>query len=173
MADPTEPRWTANLSFGNEEATAVFARSLIGSVSGCDTLLLSGQIGTGKSHFARALIAELLARSGRIEDIPSPTFTLVQTYESTAFEIWHCDLYRLTDLQELDELGLFDAFDTGLCLVEWPDRLGRFKPKNALELQFSTTPRAGERRLGISARDPKWDALGERLRLMQSEQGGR
>ena len=99
-----------------------------------DTLLLSGEIGAGKSTFARAVIQ---ARLGRAEDVPSPTFTLVQTYEDSAGAIWHCDLYRLTDPEEVFELGLDEAFDTAICLIEWPDRLGSEAPSDALLLHFN------------------------------------
>lgn len=97
-----------------------------------DCLLLEGPIGAGKSHFCRALIQ---TRLGRAEDVPSPTFTLVQTYQADV-EIWHADLYRLTHPDEVLELGLEAAFDTGICLIEWPDRLGRHAPPHALRLQF-------------------------------------
>ena len=95
-----------------------------------DCLLLEGPIGAGKSLFARSLIQ---SRLGRAEDVPSPTFTLVQTYEAD-LEIWHADLYRLSHPEEVFELGLEGAFDTGICLIEWPDRLGRFAPGGALRL---------------------------------------
>lgn len=98
-----------------------------------DCILLSGPIGAGKSHFARALIR---TRLGRMEDVPSPTFTLVQTYQADV-EIWHADLYRLTHPDDVLELGLDDAFDTSICLIEWPDRLGKFAPKNAIHLSLS------------------------------------
>ena len=97
-----------------------------------DCLLLEGPIGAGKSHFCRALIQ---TRLGRAEDVPSPTFTLVQTYQADV-EIWHADLYRLTHPDEVLELGLDTAFDTGICLIEWPDRLGKHAPPHALRLQF-------------------------------------
>lgn len=105
-----------------------------------DCFLLSGQIGAGKSHFSRALIR---ARLGRMEDVPSPTFTLVQTYDADV-EIWHADLYRLTHPNEAAELGLEDAFSTAICLIEWPDRLGRYAPDPAISLEFSLS---GEGRL--------------------------
>ena len=98
-----------------------------------DCLLLSGPIGAGKSHLARALIR---ARLGRFEDVPSPTFTLVQTYEADV-EIWHADLYRLSHPDEVLELGLDEAFDRAICLIEWPDRLGRLVPKGAISVTLS------------------------------------
>ena len=69
--------------------------------------------------------------------MPSPTFTLVQTYDAGDLEIWHCDLYRLTDPQEVLELGLDDAFIGAICLIEWPDRLGPDLPADALLCHFS------------------------------------
>lgn len=98
-----------------------------------DCVLLDGPIGAGKSHFARAFIQ---ARLGRAEDVPSPTFTLVQTYEADV-EIWHADLYRLLHPDEVMELGLDEAFDRAICLIEWPDRLGKRAPVGALRLGFS------------------------------------
>ncbi|MEY3532094.1 MAG: hypothetical protein RI979_118 [Pseudomonadota bacterium] len=98
-----------------------------------DCLLLEGQIGAGKSHFARAFIQ---ARLGRAEDVPSPTFTLVQSYQADV-EIWHADLYRLSHPDEVLELGLEEAFDSAICLIEWPDRLGSLLPKGAMRLRFA------------------------------------
>jgi len=124
-----------------------------------DVVLLSGPIGAGKSYFARALIQGLLADFDVIEDIPSPTFTLVQTYQAGELEIWHSDLYRLSNLSEIDELGLTDAFETALCLVEWPDRLGRATPQSALSMSFQINENPDLRDIIISAADPKWDWL--------------
>lgn len=98
-----------------------------------DCLLLSGPIGAGKTHFARRLIR---SRLGHYEDVPSPTFTLVQTYQADV-EIWHADLYRLSHPDEAMELGLDAAFDTAICLVEWPDRLGKSVPKSAMTLSMA------------------------------------
>ena len=105
-----------------------------------DCLLLSGPIGAGKSQLARALIR---SRLGRLEDVPSPTFTLVQTYQADV-EIWHADLYRLSHPDEVLELGLDDAFSSAICLIEWPDRLGRLAPKQAISVDLSAQ---GEGRL--------------------------
>lgn len=115
------------------EATEALARRLAPRLRAGDVLLLQGQIGAGKTHFARALIHAL----GVAEDVPSPTFTLVQTYESSDFEIWHADLYRLSHPDEAVELGLTEAFETALCLVEWPEKLGKDTPESALTLRFS------------------------------------
>jgi tRNA threonylcarbamoyladenosine biosynthesis protein TsaE len=70
----------------------------------------------------------------------------VQTYAAGLFDIWHADLYRLTDPQEVEELGLLSAFDEALCLVEWPDRLGPLAPENALWLRLDIPPGAAETR---------------------------
>ena len=77
-------------------ATTALAERLAPRLGPGDTLLLSGPIGAGKTHFARALIKARLRAAGRDEDVPSPTFTLVQTYDDGICEIWHADLYRLT-----------------------------------------------------------------------------
>ena len=139
-----------------EEDTESLARKLAGVAAAGDVVLLEGPIGAGKTHFARALIQSLL----RIpEDIPSPTFTLVQTYDAPDFEVWHADLYRLSHPDEVIELGLIAAFETALCLVEWPDRLGDLAPENALRLTFSYDQAENARQLRITCRDPRWQTL--------------
>lgn len=127
---------------------AGFAADVAALIRAGDTLLLSGQIGAGKSAFARGFIR---AKLGRMEDVPSPTFTLVQTYESDEGEIWHCDLYRLSHPDEALELGLDEAFETAICLIEWPDRLGDAAPQDALELAFTAGPTTHEVRVSGSA----------------------
>ena len=118
----------------DEAATAALGAFLAPRLSAGDCLLLEGPIGAGKSHLARALIRE---RLGRFEDIPSPTFTLVQTYDAGDVEIWHADLYRLSHPDEVLELGLEEAFSKAICLVEWPDRLGGHVPRDALRLRLA------------------------------------
>ncbi|HPD91505.1 MAG: tRNA (adenosine(37)-N6)-threonylcarbamoyltransferase complex ATPase subunit type 1 TsaE [Rhodobacter sp.] len=130
-------------------ATDAFAQRLVPVLGPGDVLLLEGQIGAGKTHFARALIHAL----GAVEDVPSPTFTLVQTYD-VGFEIWHADLYRLSHPDEAVELGLIDAFDTALCLVEWPEKLGRDRPESALTLRFSL--QGDGRSVSLSATGGDW-----------------
>lgn len=118
----------------DDQATTRLAERLAPVLVAGDTVLLHGPIGSGKSHFCRGLIR---ARLGRYEDIPSPTFTLVQTYAADV-DIWHADLYRLSHPDEARELGLEEAFDTAICLIEWPDRLGALIPLNAIHISLST-----------------------------------
>lgn len=138
------------------DRTAELARGL-GSVLGAgDTILLSGDVGAGKTHFARALIQSLLSAP---EDVPSPTFTLVQVYDAASgCEIWHADLYRLSDPSETEELGLVDAMDTAICLIEWPDRLAALRPEDALDITLRATDVEDHRILTATWSDPRWDA---------------
>ena len=126
------------LPLPDADATARLGQRMAQLVRPGDVLLLEGQIGAGKTHFARSLIQTRLAALDRSEDIPSPTFTLVQVYDA-APEIWHADLYRLTHPDEAIELGLEEAFDTAICLIEWPDRLAELAPRKALTLRFELT----------------------------------
>lgn len=134
--------------------TADFARSLGAVLQPGDTVLLSGDVGAGKSFLARSLIQSLI---GAHEDVPSPTFTLVQTYDAPPGEIWHADLYRLSDLSEIEELGLATAFETAICLIEWPDRLGPYAPASALSLHLSDGPTQDSRVMALSWTDPRWN----------------
>jgi tRNA threonylcarbamoyladenosine biosynthesis protein TsaE len=118
----------------DDTATSRLGVILAGLLRPGDTVLLHGPIGAGKTHLARALIQTLVGQS---EDVPSPSFTLVQTYGTADFEIWHADLYRLSNADEVIELGLTDAFDVAICLIEWPDRLGKIAPKTALNITLS------------------------------------
>ena len=118
----------------DDAATTRLGRLLADLVVAGDTLLLSGPVGAGKTHLARALIQ---ARLGRAEDVPSPSFTLAQIYAADGVDIWHADLYRLSHPDEVLELGLEDAFSNAICLVEWPDRLGKNAPANALTITLS------------------------------------
>lgn len=114
-------------------ATAEFASRLALLLEAGDIVLLEGDLGAGKSDVARTIIRTRL--NAPHEEVPSPTFTLVQTYPMTdGSEIWHCDLYRLSGPNDAIEIGLLDAFGQELCLVEWPNRLGEAVPKDALKL---------------------------------------
>lgn len=134
---PMVAMFTLRSRLGSPEATAAFAASLAPRLRAGDVLLLTGDLGAGKSHFARSLIRASLGDP--TAEVPSPSFTLVQTYETAETEIWHTDLYRLTGSDEVLELGLDTAFDTAICLVEWPDRLGADRPPGAFDLGFEIT----------------------------------
>ncbi len=145
------------------EQTAAIAARLGAGLGAGDVVLLSGPVGAGKSLFARALIQARLAELGRYEDVPSPSFTLVQTYDLDRVEIWHADLYRLTDPHDALELGLDQAFEDAICLVEWPERLGAFCPASALHVTLDPAADEDARSLRLSATDPRW---GDVLRML-------
>ncbi|MDD3028966.1 MAG: tRNA (adenosine(37)-N6)-threonylcarbamoyltransferase complex ATPase subunit type 1 TsaE [Alphaproteobacteria bacterium] len=115
------------------KATEALAATIAPILKPKDAIALSGDLGTGKTTFARALLRTL----GVKDDIPSPTFTLVQTYDIGKLSVSHFDLYRLKSSSELDELGLDDARADGIVLVEWPERAEGNLPKNRLTLNFS------------------------------------
>ncbi|MES0825511.1 tRNA (adenosine(37)-N6)-threonylcarbamoyltransferase complex ATPase subunit type 1 TsaE [Ruegeria sp. SCP11] len=143
-----------SITLNSPEETADLAARLGAELQPGDIVLLEGEIGTGKTHFARSLIQSLMVVP---EDVPSPTFTLVQAYDTTSGEIWHCDLYRLSVVEEIEELGLTEAFDTAICLIEWPDKLGPLTPTTALTLHLETDPNSMEtRQLTLIWSDPKW-----------------
>ena len=113
------------------DASASLARQIAEHLSPGDTVLMYGGIGAGKTHIARAIIRHLTTPD---HDVPSPTFTLVQSYDTAQGPLWHMDLYRLGDPDELAELGLDEILDDGICLIEWPERLGALMPRRHLAL---------------------------------------
>lgn len=137
------PAASLYLDLPDANATEALGRRLSALARPGDTILLEGPIGAGKSCLARAFIR---ARLGSAEEVPSPSFTLVQVYEAEGVEIWHADLYRLAHPDEVWELGLDDAFQSAICLVEWPDRLGAHVPPDALRIRLEA---AGEGRRAV------------------------
>lgn len=128
------------LTLPDENATRSLAEKLSGIIDSGDIIALSGTLGTGKTAFSRAFI---IARTGSPQEVPSPTFTLLQTYDAVDHTtaqpiiIYHFDLYRLSSPDEAFELGIDDAFADGICLIEWPDRLGTYLPARRLELRLA------------------------------------
>jgi tRNA threonylcarbamoyladenosine biosynthesis protein TsaE len=154
--------FSAQIHLVDEAATSRLGERIAPLLRPGDTLLLEGPIGAGKTHFARAVIQSRIARSGRCEDVPSPTYTLVQVYSDGNTEIWHADLYRLTHADEVVELGLDDALADAIVLIEWPERLGDARPANALTLHFNLLAKG--RDLMLSSRDSRWAKIAPSLR---------
>ena len=140
------------------EETAARAVALGAHLQQGDVLLLEGPVGAGKTHFARHLIQSVLQIP---EDVPSPTFTIVQTYDTSLGPLWHCDLYRIGSTLEIEELGLLDAFEDAICLVEWPDRLGDLMPDDALHLNFAQGESDDARRIKATWSHKRWAQLFE------------
>jgi tRNA threonylcarbamoyladenosine biosynthesis protein TsaE len=122
-------------------ATEALAAAVAGMACAGDTILLDGKLGAGKTAFARAFLRA--ASRNPALDVPSPTFTLVQTYDTLLGPVHHFDLWRLTGASALAELGWDDACDD-IVLVEWPDRLGDLRPADALTIAMH--PGEGDRR---------------------------
>lgn len=118
-----------------------------------DVVALSGELGAGKTSFARGMLAGL----GFTGDAPSPSFALVIAYDPPALRlpVWHVDLYRLDDPHEAHELGLDEARADNVLIIEWPDRLGQRLWSDALRLEFLVED--GARRLTVHA-PPSWEA---------------
>ncbi|MCW1949773.1 MAG: tRNA (adenosine(37)-N6)-threonylcarbamoyltransferase complex ATPase subunit type 1 TsaE [Octadecabacter sp.] len=130
-------RFTTTLLLSSEDDTAQLGETLAKYAQAGDCFLLRGQIGAGKSALARAFIRSLL---GSETEVPSPTFTLVQTYDFGDVEIWHADLYRIGDTQEAVELGLTDAMNEQICLIEWPELIEGLTPNTALDIELTVAP---------------------------------
>ena len=142
----------------SEAHTRALGAALAKQALAGDVIALEGALGAGKTTFARGFIQQL---TGTDEEVVSPTFTLVQTYESPAAEIWHFDLYRLERAEDVLELGLDEALSGGIVLIEWPQRLGRLMPAHRLEIELAI---AGEGRVARLAGDRSWSDRIERAR---------
>ena len=136
----------------DEAATAALAARIARLARPGDVIALKGELGAGKTSFARAFIR---ARGGRDEVVPSPTFTLAQAYDFPDVTIWHFDCFRLRDPEEAWELGIEDAFRDGISLIEWPERLGHLLPARRLEIALlpGAVPEA---RRAVADPGPDW-----------------
>jgi tRNA threonylcarbamoyladenosine biosynthesis protein TsaE len=137
------PASSFSIVFPNEPATRRLAADVASVLKPGDLVTLSGDLGAGKTAFARALIRHLAG--DETFDVPSPTFTLVQTYDRPQGRVWHFDLYRLQSPEEAIELDIEDAFAEGISLIEWPDRLGPLLPAERLDVELSFGPTADAR----------------------------
>lgn len=122
------------LPLPDEAATARLGARIAGRLRRGDLVALSGPLGAGKSVLARGLVRALTSAE---EEVPSPTFTLIQLYDGSDFPLAHMDLYRLRRPEEAWELGLEDALADGAAVVEWPERLGGHLPVDRLEVTLA------------------------------------
>ena len=144
-----------------ENEIADLARKISVALSGGDILLLKGEIGTGKTFFARSLIQERILSGGEaIEEIPSPTFTIVQLYNHIIPPIWHVDLYRVDCSDEIDDLGLDEAYYSDIVLIEWPEKLGVHMPKRFLSISFEHEKTVHNlRKITFETKGPNWGVV--------------
>ena len=159
MTDPAAPTPTRSLFLPDEAATERLGVSLAAILMPRDLVALSGDLGAGKTCLARAVIASLM---GGPEEVPSPTFTLVQTYETPKGPLWHFDLYRLSAPDEVWELGLEEALAEGISLVEWPERLGNLLPATRLDIMLRFADAPGARHADMVGRGA-WAARIDRI----------
>ncbi|HYF86030.1 tRNA (adenosine(37)-N6)-threonylcarbamoyltransferase complex ATPase subunit type 1 TsaE [Azospirillum sp.] len=125
--------YTVTVPLPDEAATAALGRRLGVLLRPGDLVALRGDLGAGKSALSRALIRSVTHEDA---EVPSPTFTLVQTYDTAIGPVWHFDLYRLSGPDEVYELGWDDARAEAVALVEWPDRLGPLLPPDRVEVKM-------------------------------------
>lgn len=156
MQLPDLPR-RFEIHLADQRRTARLGAALAPLLGSGDTVLLRGDLGAGKSALARAVIGAALGDPEA--EIPSPSYTLVNIYETARGPIWHADLYRLSgEAEELEQLGLDDAIGTALVLVEWPERLGMALPERRLEITLSA-PQASGRDAVITLHGAGWDGI--------------
>lgn len=129
------PGFAVRLPLPSLAATEALGRRIAAALRPGDLVALGGDLGAGKTTLARAILTAL----GVTEAMPSPTFTLVQRYDTPGLIVHHYDLYRIEDPRELDELGLDEALDQGAALVEWPERAAGRLPGEVLNLSLTIT----------------------------------
>jgi tRNA threonylcarbamoyladenosine biosynthesis protein TsaE len=121
------------VSLADLAATEALGARIAAALGVGDAVSLQGDLGAGKTTLARAILHSL----GVTEDVPSPTFTLVQYYETPKLNVRHYDLYRIEKPEEVDELGLDEALDEGAALIEWPERALAWLPPDRLHIAMS------------------------------------
>jgi N-acetylmuramate 1-kinase len=159
---PAETTWVIDLP--DIQSTERFARELAAEIGPNTLMTLTGDLGSGKTTFARALIRQL-AGDPELE-VPSPTFTLMQLYDAPSFKIVHCDLYRIGSVDELAELGWDEASDGALVLVEWADRAGNALGPDRIDVGFILEPEEGpEHRVAVVTGYGSWS---QRVGIMKA-----
>jgi len=140
----------------HEAATQALGRAVASALQAGEAVALSGPLGAGKSTLARALVRALTTPD---EDVPSPTFTLVQFYEGARLNVAHFDLYRLASPDEAYEIGLDEALDEGAAVIEWPERLAGRLPRDRLDIVI-TLAEGGEGRQARLTPSGAWEGRG-------------
>lgn len=140
MQDKSEG-FVQEIALSDLAATHALGARIAAALRAGDAVLLTGDLGAGKTTLARAILRSL----GVIECVPSPTFTLVQHYETPALPVGHYDFYRIENECEVDLLGLEDALGNGAALVEWPERAGSRQPADALRVKLEAVGPYGRR----------------------------
>ena len=146
------------IALPDAEATTALGQAIAPLLASGDSLLLYGPLGMGKSTLARGLIRALTTPD---QDVPSPTFTLVQFYESDP-PVAHFDLYRLTRPEEAFEIGLDEALEDGAAVIEWPERLDGHLPPDRLDIEIAIdlAPDGGEARRARLTPAGAWEGRG-------------
>lgn len=134
------------LTTHSEAETAQLARLFASFLKTGDCVAFFATLGMGKSVFCRHIIQSL---NPHITHVPSPTFTLVQTYETSLGDIWHFDLYRLENPEDVFELGLDEALSSAISLIEWPQNMGELLPTDAIEIHISPRDEENSRLIEI------------------------
>ena len=142
----------------DEAATCRLGRRIAAVTRKGDVIALWGDLGSGKTTLARALIRAIpvLPGSAGDDEVPSPTFTLVQTYPRAPAEIWHFDLFRIEQAEDVYELGIEEALDEGIALIEWPERMAALLPEERLDVKLRFPP-GREGRTAILIPGPGWE----------------
>jgi tRNA threonylcarbamoyladenosine biosynthesis protein TsaE len=130
-----ESPFAVRISLDDLAATEALGARIAAGLRKGDAVALAGDLGAGKTTLARAILSALAVT----ENMPSPTFTLVQTYETPGLTVRHFDFYRIEDEREIEELGLDEAVDEGAVLIEWPERAGSRMPENPLYVSLTAT----------------------------------
>ncbi len=157
MTRPAE----GEIALGDEAATTHLGAAIGHALAAGEAICLSGPLGAGKSSLARGLIRAL---TGPDEDVPSPTFTLVQFYAGEGLRLAHFDLYRLTRADEAYEIGLDEALEDGAVVIEWPERLEGRLPADRLDIELTIAGPAGEEtRLARLTPHGRWEGRGIEL----------
>jgi len=151
---------TYRIALPDLDSVAALGQAIAREARVGDILALSGDLGAGKTTLARAILTHL----GLAEEAPSPTFTIVVTYDAPPLRlpVWHVDLYRLEEPEETVELGLEEAFEIALSLIEWPERMGGFLPADRLWLALAPATGGAGRTLTVDV-PPAWEERAKRL----------